>query len=572
MFASFFAAAIPARRALAALILPASLLCHAAGAAPARLLENANGYTIVQDGARQQLRQFEAIAIDEQGRILATGASAQVRAALGTRAYEKLDLQGRTVLPGLIDAHGHLFALGEQAGELSLRDTPDLHSALARIRHTCAKLPTPWLLGGGWNQANWKLGRFPDADELQAACAQPAFLVRVDGHAAWVNRRALALAGITRDTPDPQGGRIEKLANGEPSGILIDRAMDLIKPVLPTENEAGLRAALDAALPMLAQLGMTGMHDAGIGPAQDKLLREYAAQGRLSLRVYGMWRGVDARFDALLQRDAQPWRTPYYSLAAVKLFADGALGSRGAALLAPYADAPQASGLLFSADSALRAQIAKAMARGYQVNVHAIGDAANRQALDAFAALLRQQPQWRALRPRIEHAQVIALQDIPRFAELGVLASIQPVHAVSDMNMAEARVGPARIEGAYAWRRLQAAGAHLACGSDFPVEAPHPLAGLQAAITRSDDKGQPRGGWYPEAALSLKEALACFTLNAAYAAHQEKEAGSLEPGKWADFIVLEQDIFQTPPQQLQQIKVLQTWVGGQRVWPAEQKK
>ncbi len=322
---------------------------------------------------------------------------------------------------------------------------------------------------------------------------------------------------------------------------------------------------VDAALQLLPQLGMTSMHDAGIGLAQDRLLREYAAQGRLPLRIYGMLRGSGETLDAIRQHDAQPLRGPFYSLAAVKLFADGALGSRGAALLAPYSDQPDKRGLLFAADTELQAQMAKAMALGYQVNVHAIGDAANRQVLEMHARLQQAHPEWRALRPRIEHAQVIALPDIARFAQLGVIASVQPVHATSDMNMAEARVG-ARIAGAYAWRRLQQAGARLACGSDFPVEAPNPWHGLHAAISRSDADGLPRGGWYAEQSLSLKEALSCFTLDAAWAAHQDQEQGSLEPGKWADFIILPQDPFTITPAALRRMQVLQTWVGGRQVW------
>jgi predicted amidohydrolase YtcJ len=305
------------------------------------------------------------------------------------------------------------------------------------------------------------------------------------------------------------------------------------------------------------------------------LLRQRAAAGQLKLRIYGMARGSDEAFMARLRAtgpllDAGGPSEGHYVLRAVKLFADGALGSRGAALLAPYSDAPQTRGLLFQPDAVLHAQMRAAAKAGFQVNVHAIGDAANRQALAGFEALQQELgARSTALRHRIEHAQVIALADIPRFAKDQVIASVQPTHATSDMNMAEDRVGPQRIQGAYAWQRLLKSGARLACGSDFPVEEPSPWAGLYAAITREDASGKPVGGWYRQQALNPVQALDCFTRGAAFAGHAEHDVGSLTPGHRADFILVDRDPLTASPAALLKTRVLQTWVGGRLVYQGQ---
>lgn len=547
------------------LILTLALACNLPAQAQITLIHAAQGYTLNQ---QRQLQQFDSFAFDAQGQILALGKLAEVERSLGAQAAQakRVNLQGKTVLPGLIDAHGHVFAQGQQEQALQLRSATSLEDALQKIaQHAKQYSQAAWITGGGWNQANWKLGRFPTARELdRVSGSKPALLYRVDGHAAWANSRALALAGINAATPDPVGGKIERDAQGHPTGILIDKAMNLIKA--PEADEASLRSALAAGLQTLLSLGITGVHDAGVGQVQDKLYRELGAAGKLPLRIYGMVRAGDGKAAAqfLAQGPQHGLYQDYYSLRAVKMFADGALGSRGAALLAPYADAAPQQGLLFMQDAALKAQMKQFMQAGFQVNVHAIGDAANAQVLRLHGQLQQEMPASRAQRHRIEHAQVIALADIPKFAELGVIASVQPLHATSDMNMAEARVGSERILGAYAWRRLKISGAHLACGSDFPVEEPNPWLGIHAAVTRQDSDGLPLGGWYANEALSLKETLACFTIDAAYAAHQEKRTGTLEVGKYADFIVVDQDIFKTSPYELWKVKVLQTWVGGQR--------
>lgn len=541
-----------------------------AQAAPATVVKNANGYTMLPG---LQLKQFSALAMDAEGKIRAVGSLIDVQKVLGAEfaSAKQIDLAGKTMLPGLIDAHGHIFSLGEAANELQLRDSSSLAQAQSLVASYAKTHPAAqWLVGFGWNQARWQLGRFPTAQELDSVTGtRPAWMVRVDGHAGWANTAALKLAGIHKNTVDPAGGKIERDAQGEPTGILVDAAMGLISKILPPSSEAEDRAALDASLRQLAALGLTSVHDAGVSASQDKLYREYASQGRLTTRVYGMLRLADLdRVAGILPSMAND----HYALRAVKVFGDGALGSRGAALLTPYSDHANSNGLLFNSDAVLTAQLSKAMVAGFQVNVHAIGDKANRQVLDVQESLLANFPNAMQQRHRIEHAQVIALADIPRFAKLGVIASMQPVHATSDMNMAEARVGSERVQGAYAWRRLALAGARIACGSDFPIESANPFWGLHAAVVRQDMKGSPTGGWYTEQALSLKEALSCFTLDAAYAAHQEKVTGSLEVGKWADFIVVDQDLFKISPYDIHKIKVLQTWLGGKRVFALDANK
>ena len=546
-----------------------SLACALAPAlAPAlaradTVFDNANGYTL--DSSSKLLR-FAALAFDDAGKIIAVGGRAEVAArAPGAR---HIDIQGKTVLPGLIDAHGHVFALGQIASGVQLYSSTSLAAALETVADFGRANPErSWIVGGGWNQEIWKLGRFPTAAELDAALpARPVWLERVDGHAGWANSRALQLAGVSRDTPDPAGGKIARDADGNPSGVLVDNAMGLVNAVLPAATAGERRAALDGALAQLAKVGLTSVHDAGIGVGDDALLRDYAGRGKLTARVYAMIRGTGADFDALARgAPLTSYAGDMYALRSVKLFADGALGSRGAALLAPYSDEPGTSGLLFNENGALLAQMDKAMKAGYQVNVHAIGDAGNRQILDAYAILIKRYGNV-GLRHRIEHAQVVALPDIARFKSLGIVPSMQPVHATSDMNMAEKRVGPERIKGAYAWRTFLQQGSKIACGSDFPVESPHPFEGIHAAVTRQDAAGAPAAGWYPEQAMTVTEALRCFTLDAAYAAHQEKVIGSLEAGKWADFIVTDQDLFTMPPAGIGKMQVLQTWVAGRQVY------
>jgi predicted amidohydrolase YtcJ len=527
------------------------------------VIDNANGYTL---NAKGDIVQFASLAFDDQGRITAVG-SAQEVAARAPKA-KHIDMAGRTVLPGLIDAHGHVFGLGEMLTQLDLSATTSLQGALAAIADYARANPQgAWLRGRGWNQENWKLGRFPTAQELDGvAKARPVWLERVDGHAGWANSRALALAGITDKTPDPVGGKIVRDASGRATGVLVDAAKGLMEKVLPQPTEQEGRVMLDRSLQKMASVGLTSAHDAGISVAQDKLYRDYADHGKLTARIYAMIGGTGPDFDQLSKNGPlNSYGKDMYALRAVKLYSDGALGSRGAALLAPYSDDPHSHGLLFHSNEEIDVMIAKAIKKGYQVNVHAIGDAGNRQILDTFA---KEIPLNRAeaQRHRIEHAQVVTASDIPRFKSIGIIPSMQPTHATSDKNMAETRVGPERIKGAYAWRTFLQQGSRIACGSDFPVEAPNPFYGIHAAVTRQDAGGQPIAGWYPEQEMSLKEAFRCFTLDAAYAGHQEKTQGSLEVGKYADFIVIDRDLFKMTPYDIHKTGVMETWVGGRQVF------
>ena len=540
-----------------------ALVLAAATAHATTVIDNANGYTL---NAKGDVVQFASLAFDDAGRIIAVGTAAEVNAKAPQAKH--VDMAGRTVLPGLIDAHGHVFGLGEMLTQLDLSATTSLPQALAAIGdYARANARAAWVRGRGWNQENWKLGRFPTAQELDGVVAdRPVWLERVDGHAGWANGRALALAGITDQTPDPVGGKIVRDAAGHATGVLVDAAQAMIQKVLPQPTEQEARTMLDRALGTMASVGLTSAHDAGIGVAQDRLYRDYADHGKLTARIYAMIGGTGADFDQLAQNGPlNTYGHDMYALRAVKLYADGALGSRGAALLAPYTDDPHSHGLLFHSNGEIDAMIAKAMKKGYQVNVHAIGDAGNRQILDTFAKEIPAN-RAQALRHRIEHAQVVTLADIPRFKSIGIIPSMQPTHATSDKNMAEQRIGPERIKGAYAWRTFLAQGSRIACGSDFPVEAPNPFFGIHAAVTRQDANGNPIAGWYPEQEMSLKEAFRCFTLDAAYAGHQEKTLGSLEAGKYADFIVIDRDLFRISPYDIHQIRVLETWVGGQQVY------
>ncbi|MBP6534627.1 MAG: amidohydrolase [Arenimonas sp.] len=537
------------------------------GQAAVSLIDHVNGYTL--DGAGK-LQRFEALLI-EDGKVLAVGSRRELAGRSANAAV--IDGRGRTLLPGLIDAHGHVMNLGNNILQADLVGTQSLDAALSKVKTYAAAHPAnPWILGRGWNQVIWNLGRFPTAMELDAVISdRPALLERVDGHAIWANSRAMAMAGIDKNTPDPVGGRIERDAQGNPTGVFVDAASNLLLAKVPPATPQQTAAALDAALAEMASVGLTGVGDAGIDRGTFALYKRYADEGRLTTRLYAMIGGTGEDFEAISKGGPLlGYGRDFLTVRSVKLYADGALGSRGAAMHAPYSDQPGNSGLLFNTPDALAAMIGKALGKGYQVNVHAIGDRANTDVLDGFAAAYRRHG-GQNLRNRVEHAQVLTLDDIARFVPLNLIASMQPTHATSDMNMAEDRIGAERLQGAYAWQRFLKQGTRLAGGSDFPVESSNPFFGLHAAVTRQDHDGKPPGGWFPEQALSVTEALRAFTLDAAYAAHAEKTQGTLEPGKWADFILVDRDIFTVDPGKIWSTQVLETWVGGKRVY-SQQKK
>jgi predicted amidohydrolase YtcJ len=388
-------------------------------------------------------------------------------------------------------------------------------------------------------------------------------LRRSDGHAGWATGAAMRLSGIDDDTPDPTGGKIVRDRNGKATGVLVDNAMRLVEAHVPEPDKDRIRDAYATAAELLLSLGITGVHDTGINIREAEVYMSMADDGELAIRVYAMLSGAGENLDAM-GKPLMRYGDDRLDISAVKLYADGALGSRGAALIDPYTDDVENRGLPFYTVSELSEFTQKANDMGFQVGIHAIGDLGNRIALDTYDRVQGGEPS--PLRNRVEHAQIIALEDIPRFAELGVIASMQPTHATSDMNMAEDRIGPERIKGGYAWRRVLDSGAVLASGSDFPVELPNPFHGLYAAVTRQDRDGLPEGGWYIDQGLNRAEALHSFTLAATFAAHQEDRLGSLEPGKWADFIVIDRDYFHIPAAEIDDIQVLETWVAGKRMY------
>jgi predicted amidohydrolase YtcJ len=534
-------------------------LCWAVSSADT-VFHDFTGYTSTGSG----IHQFSVLVISDDGRVIATGDSTLLdEYPQATR----VDGNGQYILPGLIDAHAHVYSLGYLAISLDLNGTPSITDAVQQIDNFSAQNRyNQWILGRGWNQVLWPGKEFPNSSDIDAVVNdRPVWLRRIDGHAGWANSKAMQIAGIDNDTPDPVGGKILRNANGKATGILIDNAMDLLEPHIPTPSKDEIRAAYHTAIRKLVSLGMTGVHDAGINTREAEVYMSMADDGDLDMRIYAMVSGAGENLDAI-GKPITGYGGDKLDIAAVKLYADGALGSRGAALLEPYSDDSENRGLPFWTAEELFTFTKKANDMGFPVGIHAIGDSGNRMSLDAFEKAQGGRPS--KLRNRVEHAQIISLDDIPRFAELGVIASMQPTHATSDMNMAEDRIGPDRIKGGYAWRRLLDSGAVLASGSDFPVELPNPFYGLYAAVTRQDRDGMPEGGWYIDQGLTRAEALHSFTLAAAYAAHQEDRMGSLEPGKWADFIIVDRDYFDIPNSEIDDIQVIETWVGGERVFNA----
>lgn len=538
-----------------------ALLLAAPALAERVLIVNANGYSFSPDG---RLHRFNTLFVGSDGKVLATLRKGAAEPKLEAGDY-RLDAGGRTLLPGLIDAHGHLLGLGLQLRSLDLASAQNLADAQAMIaRHAASHPNAAWISGRGWNQQPWG-GRFPTSADLDAATgARPAALVRVDGHALWVNSAALKAANITRATPDPPGGRIVRDAAGNPTGVLIDSAMQLVAALVPPPSAGEREKALEAALQQMGSLGLTGMHDMGTSAADWALLRAFGDTGRLTARITAYAAGMEA-MEAISPLRPTPWLyQDRLRLIGVKLYGDGALGSRGAWLLAPYADDPATSGLRFMDDARQKNLFSRANFLGFQIAHHAIGDAANRQALDSMAEIL---PAYgEKFRNRIEHAQHVDPADLPRFAELKLIASVQPTHAPSDRLMAEARLGTERLDGAYLLRSFQRAGVPLALGSDVPVEPANPFFGIHAAVTRQNRQDQPEGGWRMVEALTLEQALKGFTIDAAYAGHMDGKAGTLAEGAWADFILIDRDPFAIPPADLWKVQVEETFLAGRRVW------
>lgn len=546
--------------------LASSVLLAPSLMAQTTLITNINGYTMLNgDGpgtARERMTfsaiQFTGDTIDrvyQQGDELPDGDDITV-----------IDGEGKVLLPGLIDAHGHILNYGLSLLRVDMTGTRSEQEAVERvIAFQQANPGLQWIQGRGWNQVLWDSNEFPSAEVLeQAQSDTPMWFSRIDGHAGWANRAAMELAGVDASTPDPDGGMIMRDSEGRPTGTFVNNAMRYITQHIPAPSLDDQKLALRRAMMALAEEGLTSVHDAGISSTTLQAYKELLEEGPLPIRVYAMLAGGDVQLADRLAEGHFVSDDHTLSVRSVKISADGALGSRGAYLNEEYTDMPGHRGLLQLTPERLTQLMDMSMQAGFQVNVHAIGDGANMLVMDNYEALI-QTTDTRAQRHRIEHAQVLRYEDILRFSELNVIPSMQAMHATSDKNMAQDRLGEIRIHGAYAWRKLMEAGAIIANGSDFPVEPANPFFGLHASVTRQDQQNEPPGGWFPEERMTLDEALTSFTLDAAYAAHQEEILGSLEPGRLADFILVEQDIFAIDPTQLWQVEVLETWVGGRQI-------
>ncbi|CAM3115597.1 Amidohydrolase 3 domain-containing protein [Sphingomonas antarctica] len=516
------------------------------------LVDNVNGVTLDENG---RVVRFSALTVTADGHI-----GKLIEA--GNKKPDKLDWRydgkGQVLMPGLIDAHTHVMETGLAALSLDLSGTTSLAQAQDRIRAFAAAHPErKWILGGGWNQERWALGRFPTAAELDLADGRPIWLSRADGHAGWANAAALKAAGITAATKAPPGGRIE-------GGVFVDSAKGLVERVVPSltskDRDLGLAKAQDVFL----AYGVTAVADMGTSGEDWLAFRRAGDEGRLRVRIVSYSLGLEP-MEAITSGQPTPWLYgDRLRMSGVKLYADGALGSRGACLKQPYADKPTESGACFMDDAKLRNLMVRASMDGMQVAVHAIGDRANAQVLSAIeevSGTFNGDRRW-----RIEHAQIVDPADLPRFGKHGIVASMQPVHQTSDRTMAEARLGPARLAGAYAWASMLRNGASLVFGSDTPVERPDPWAGMAAAVTREDDKGEPFGGWQAQERVTREQALAGYTIGAARAMFAEAKLGRLAPGMDADFVLVDVDPLQSTPSQLRATRVSETWIGGVRAW------
>ncbi|MCR2834881.1 amidohydrolase [Parerythrobacter lacustris] len=543
----------------------ASVIALAAAPAVAdTLVDNIEGIRIDEDG---KIDRFTGIWIDDDGRIRQILDRGDKRPA---GAEYRVDGKGQFVIPGMIDSHLHVMGLGLSALTLDLSETASLEEAQAKIAQYAADNPgRPWILGRGWNQEKWGLGRFPTAAELDAVVSdRPVWLERVDGHAGWANSRAMQQAKITAETLSPAGGRIERLAGSrQPSGIFVDAASSLIQAVVPEPTPTDRDIALLKAQQILLGMGITAAADMGTTIEDWQAYRRAGDNGSLQMRIISYAAGTEA-MELIGGPGPSPWLyDDRLRLNGVKLYLDGALGSRGAWLKRDYADDPGNTGLPLQTATRLRNLMSRASLDNFQIAVHAIGDAANAEILQAVGELSESYTGDR--RWRIEHAQVVDPADIAKFGEHGIIASMQPVHQTSDRLMAEQRLDEARLKGAYAWQSIRQTGSRLAFGSDAPVESANPFHGLAAAFSRTGPDGQPFGGWRPEEHVPREEALAAFSANGAYAAFAEGRFGRLVPGERADFLIVDRDIMLAPPGDLRDTQVRQTWVGGQLAFSNE---
>ncbi len=523
------------------------------------LVDNVDGITIGEDG---EVQRFTGLVFDEDGRITRVLGRGEERP---TDLEFAVDGEGKVMLPGLIDAHVHVMQIGFGALTLDLSDTTSLEGALAKIKQFAEDNPgRPWILGRGWNQEKWGLGRFPTAAELDTVVAdRPVWLNRVDGHAGWANTAAINLANVTSETTDPSGGRIIRDAAGAPSGVFVDAAESYINAVVPPPRPKDRDAALAMSQRILLENGITAVADMGTSIEDWQTFRRAGDLGQLKVRIISYATDPDT-----MELIGGPGPTPWLyddrlRLNGIKLYLDGALGSRGATLKEPYEDEPSTTGLPLLKPAQLRNLMSRAALENFQTAIHAIGDAANSDVLMAIAELSDTYTGDR--RWRIEHAQIVDPDELAAFGRHGVIASMQPLHQTSDRTMAEARLGPDRLGGAYAWRSVLQAGGMLAFGSDAPVEPADVFAGIAVAISRTDENGEPFGGWRAQETVSREQALKAFTADAAFAGFADGRFGRLVPGERADFILVDRDPMLASPSDIRETRIHEVWVGGERV-------
>ncbi|MFH2000474.1 MAG: amidohydrolase [Planctomycetota bacterium] len=510
----------------------------------------------------------EGMAIKD-GFIMQVGTDQSLAPLIGPQT-KIIDLAGKRVLPGFIESHAHLLSLGKAEQRLDLTGTRSLDEIVELVRERAAVMkPGEWILGRGWDQNDWEKRVFPTYAEISGAAPEnPVFLTRIDGHAGWANLCAMSFAGLTRDTKDPEGGRIIRDGQGNPTGVLIDMAELLISDKIPPMPSSLVKEAIVAGLRKSLSFGVTTFHDAGADAQVIALYKELLKENRLKPRLYVMLSQDADLLDAYYQSGPEIGLGHHFlTVRAIKLYADGALGSRGAALLEPYDDDPGNRGLIIDDEAKIAAITSRALETGFQVCTHAIGDRANRITLSAYESALKAHGDVRDARLRIEHAQILDSEDIPRFKELGVIPSMQPTHCTSDMPWAEERIHARRAEeGAYVWRKLLDTGVVIPFGSDAPIESINPLWGIYAAVTRQDHDGHPKEAWHPRQRLTVEEAVRAFTVHGAYAAFEEEIKGSLEEGKLADFVVLSNDIMAISPSEILKTGVVMTVIHGAVVY------
>jgi predicted amidohydrolase YtcJ len=526
---------------------------------------NGNIYTV-----NEKQPHAEAFAVKDQ-RIAFVGSTADVEKLWGPNT-RVIDLGGKTLVPGLTDSHCHIFGIGEREMRLNFEGANSLQDFLAKVKERVSHTEKgKWITGRGWIETFWKPAEFPSRQDLDnVAPDNPVFLTRADGHASVVNSAALKIAKIDKNTPNPFGGQISK-TNGEPNGMLLDNAQDLAAKHIPKPTEAEREQALLAGIRREIGLGWCEIQNAGSHAEDIKIIRKCFEADKVKLRFVNAIFGPGE--DAQHFLDEGPIINAFdhhFTERTIKVIFDGALGSRGAALSKPYNDAPDTSGFLTEKPEQLRPLFEEALRRGIQVETHAIGDRANRIILDlydeAFKALPPEQRKIRDPRWRVEHAQIVDPADIPRFAELGVIPSMQPSHAISDLFFAPARLGMDRLAVAYPWQSFLKSGCIIAGGSDAPVERGEPMIEFYAAVARKSIKGESGEGWHPEQAVSREQALKMFTIWPAYAAFEEKDKGSIEVGKLADFTVLSQDIMKIPEPEILKARAVTTVIGGEVVY------